>query len=132
MEITVEDFERISAIKMALTNYSTNAITAKDSKALYLSAETLLAEEAAARAALLPLLPLELKKFAMPWFGKTLKVSPPRGHFGPSGTRHTGNARKHAFGIRLGLELRLATGYAIMPYEIINILERFLSAKLEH
>ncbi|CAJ2512085.1 Uu.00g077100.m01.CDS01 [Anthostomella pinea] len=44
----------------------------------------------------------------------------------------TGNAGEHAFSMRLGLELRFATGYAIEPYEIINILEKFSGAKLEH
>ncbi|RYP45097.1 hypothetical protein DL768_008528 [Monosporascus sp. mg162] len=37
----------------------------------------------------------------------------------------TGNAGEHAMTIELGLQLRLARGYAIEPYELINILERF-------
>lgn len=37
----------------------------------------------------------------------------------------TGNAGEHAMTLELGLQLRLAGGYAIEPYELINILEQF-------
>ncbi|KAK7756373.1 hypothetical protein SLS62_001599 [Diatrype stigma] len=37
----------------------------------------------------------------------------------------TGNAGEHAMTMELGLQLRLARGYAIEPYELINILEMF-------
>ncbi|KXJ96339.1 putative mannosyl-3-phosphoglycerate synthase [Microdochium bolleyi] len=37
----------------------------------------------------------------------------------------TGNAGEHAMTLELGLKLRLAGGYAIEPYELLNILEQY-------
>lgn len=37
----------------------------------------------------------------------------------------TGNAGEHAMTLELGLKLRLAGGFAIEPYELINILEQY-------
>ncbi|KAJ1338730.1 mannosyl-3-phosphoglycerate synthase [Microdochium nivale] len=56
------------------------------------------------------------------WFNKLLKEY----------TEHlsselivTGNAGEHAMTLELGLKLRLAGGYAIEPYELLNILEQY-------
>lgn len=37
----------------------------------------------------------------------------------------TGNAGEHAFSLELGLKLRLASGYAVEPYEYLDLFEQF-------